>query len=133
MPEARQHIHAVTYLVHDYDQAIGWFRGKLGFTVVADEPLVEGKRWVLAAAGGDATFYLLLARAEGREQIAAIGKAAGGRVAYFLHCSDFPKTHTKMRSEGVNFLEQPRHESYGTVAVFEDLYGNKWDLIEPAR
>jgi predicted enzyme related to lactoylglutathione lyase len=108
MPEARQHIHAVTYLVHDYDQAIGWFRGKLGFTVVADEPLGEGKRWVLA-------------------------KAAGGRVAYFLHCSDFPKTHTKMRSEGVNFLEQPRHESYGTVAVFEDLYGNKWDLIEPAR
>lgn len=133
MPEARQHIHAATYLVQDYDEAIVWFVEKLGFKVASDEPLGEGKRWVLLSAGEGSNFYFLLAKADGADQAAAIGKAAGGRVAFFLQCSDFHSTHQKMSVAGVNFLEQPRHEAYGIVAVFEDLYGNKWDLIEPAR
>ncbi len=133
MPEAGQHIHAVTYLVRDYDEAIAWFVGKLGFTVASDEPLGGGKRWVLVSAEKGSNFYLLLAKADGVDQSAAIGKAAGGRVAFFLQCRDFRGTHQRMSAAGVNFLEKPRHETYGIVAVFEDLYGNKWDLIEPAR
>jgi catechol 2,3-dioxygenase-like lactoylglutathione lyase family enzyme len=133
MPDADQHIHAVTYLVRDYDEAIAWFVEKLGFKVQSDKPLDEGKRWVLVSAEEGNNFHLLLAKVDGADQIAAIGNAAGGRVAFFLQCRDFRSTHQKMSVAGVNFLEQPRHETYGIVAVFEDLYGNKWDLIEPAR
>jgi catechol 2,3-dioxygenase-like lactoylglutathione lyase family enzyme len=133
MPDTDQHIHAVTYLVRDYDEAIAWFVEKLGFTVASDEPLGEGKRWVLASAGGGSSFHLLLAKADGTDQLEAIGKAAGGRVAFFLQCRDFSQTHARMLSAGVNFVEKPRHETYGIVAVFNDFYGNKWDLIEPAR
>jgi catechol 2,3-dioxygenase-like lactoylglutathione lyase family enzyme len=133
MPEAHQHIHAVTYLVRDYDEAIGWFVEKLGFKVVSDEPLGEGKRWVLVSAGEGSNFHLLLAKAGGAEQIASVGKAGGGRVAFFLQCSNFHSMHQRMSAAGVNFLEKPRHETYGIVAVFEDFYRNKWDLIEPAR
>jgi catechol 2,3-dioxygenase-like lactoylglutathione lyase family enzyme len=120
----------VSYLVRDYDEAIAWFREKLGFEVKADTPLGEGKRWVVVAAkeGGA---RLLLAKAEGKEQKAQIGKAAGGRVAFFLETPDFAKMHEAMSRAGVRFLA-PRHEAYGTVAVFADLYGNKWDLIQPA-
>ncbi|MFN0191841.1 MAG: VOC family protein [Aestuariivirga sp.] len=122
----------VSYLVRDYDEAIGWFREKLGFDLTEDTPLGDGKRWVVVApkAGGGAR--LLLAKAEGRDQTAQIGNAAGGRVAFFLETSDFIETHKSMSRAGVRFLESPRHEAYGTVAVFEDLYGNKWDLIQPA-
>ena len=133
MPDADQHIHAVTYLVRDYDEAIAWFVEKLGFKVASDEPLGGGKRWVIVSADEGSNFYLLLAKADGADQVAAIGKAAGGRVAFFLQCRNFRSTHQKMSAAGVNFLEQPRHEAYGIVAVFEDFYGNKWDLIEPAR
>lgn len=133
MPDRGQHIHAVTYLVRDYDEAIAWFRDKLEFSLVADEPLEAGKRWVLVSADEGRNFNLLLAKADGAGQMAAIGKAGGGRVAFFLQCKDFARTHRRMRGAGVRFLEQPRHEAYGIVAVFEDLYGNKWDLIEPAR
>ena len=133
MPDTDQHIHAVTYLVRDYDEAIAWFVEKLGFTVLSDESLGEGKRWVLVSTDEGSDFHLLLAKADGVDQIAAIGKAAGGRVAFFLQCRDFRSTHQKMGGAGVNFLEQPRHEAYGIVAVFEDFYGNKWDLLEPAR
>lgn len=133
MPEARQHIHAVTYLVRDYDEAIAWFVEKLRFTIASDEPLGEGKRWVLVSPGEGSNFHLLLAKADGPEQVAAVGQAGGGRVAFFLQCSDFHGTHQKMSAAGVKFLEKPRHEAYGIVAVFEDFYGNKWDLIEPAR
>jgi catechol 2,3-dioxygenase-like lactoylglutathione lyase family enzyme len=133
MPDARQHIHAVTYLVRDYDEAIAWFVEKLGFTVASDEPLGEGRRWVLVSAGDGSGFHLLLAKADGTEQREAIGKTAGGRVAFFLRCSDFSLTHARMVSAGVDFIEKPRHESYGIVAVFNDFYRNKWDLIQPAR
>lgn len=121
---------AVTYLVRDYDEAIVWFTEKLGFVLVEDTQLSEKKRWVkVAAAQGG--ICLLLAKAEGPDQEAAIGKAAGGRVAFFLHTDDFSVTHARMLAAGVTFREAPRHEAYGTVAVFEDFYGNGWDLIEP--
>jgi catechol 2,3-dioxygenase-like lactoylglutathione lyase family enzyme len=123
---------AITYLVRDYDEAIAWFAGILGFDLIEDVALGEGKRWVIVAAK-DGGSRLLLARAEGLQQQAQVGRAAGGRVAYFLHTDDFGHDYEMMRSNGVVFRESPRHEPYGTVAVFEDLYGNGWDLIQPSR
>jgi catechol 2,3-dioxygenase-like lactoylglutathione lyase family enzyme len=120
---------AVTYLVRDYDEAIAWFTEKLGFALIEDTPLAGGKRWVLVGSSGS---WLLLAKAEGEQQ-AFIGKAAGGRVAFFLETADFATTFEKFAQAGVHFLEAPRYEAYGTVAVFADLYGNRWDLIEPRR
>ena len=125
-----QRLAAVTYLVRDYDEAIRWFGDSLGFHVVEDTPLDEGKRWVRVAARSGGS-VLLLARADGPEQMQAVGKAAGDRVAFFLHTDDFARDHAAMLAQGVTFRETPRHEAYGTVAVFEDLYGNGWDLIEP--
>ncbi len=121
---------AVTYLVRDYNEAIAWFVNVLGLTLIEDVPQSSTKRWVKVAAGQGGT-CLLLAKADGPEQEAAIGKAAGGRVAYFLHTDNFAVTHARMLAAGVKFREVPRHEAYGTVAVFDDLYGNGWDLIEP--
>jgi catechol 2,3-dioxygenase-like lactoylglutathione lyase family enzyme len=116
-------------LVRDYDEAIGFFVGKLGFELVEDAPQA-GKRWVVVRPrGSDAG--LLLARAVG-EQAARVGDQAGGRVFLFLETDDFARDHTAFTAGGVRFLEAPRREPYGTVAVFEDLYGNRWDLIEPA-
>ena len=123
-------IGAVTFVVRDYDEAIAWFASALGFSLIADTPLGDGKRWVLVGPGEGTP--LLLAKAEGSGQEAAIGKQAGGRVAFFLHTDDFARDHARMTAAGVTFRETPRHEAYGTVAVFEDLYGNPWDLIEPA-
>jgi hypothetical protein len=97
-----------------------------------DSPLGEGKRWILVAPRGSAGTKLLLAKAVTPEQIAAIGDQAGGRVFLFLHTDDFWRDYETMRSRGVRFRETPRAEAYGTVAVFEDLYGNKWDLLQPA-
>lgn len=126
-----QQLAAITYLVHDYDEAIGWFTNKLGFTLLEDTRLSETKRWVrVASTAGGAN--LLLAKAEGKIQIAAVGQAAGGRVAFFLHTDDFASTHARLWAAGVVFREQPRQEPYGMVAVFEDVYGNGWDLIEPS-
>lgn len=123
-------IGAVTFVVRDYDEAIVWFANALGFSLIADTPLCDGKRWVLV---GPATGTpLLLAKADGPEQAAAIGNQAGGRVAFFLHTDDFSRDHARMTAAGVTFREKPRHEVYGTVAVFEDLCGNPWDLIQPA-
>lgn len=121
---------ALTYLVRDYDEAIAWFTGALGFVLTADADLGGGKRWVTVAPAEDDT-ALLLARAVG-EQAAAIGKQGGGRVFLFLHTDDFARDHAAFTARGVRFLEEARHEAYGTVAVFEDLYGNRWDLIQPA-
>jgi len=120
----------VAYLVRDYGEAIRWFTDALGFTLVEDARLSPDKRWVVVAppAGGSS---LLLARADGPAQEASIGAAAGGRVAFFLHTDDFARDHAAMTAKGVRFFEAPRHEPYGTVAVFEDLYGARWDLIEP--
>lgn len=122
----------VTYLVRDYDEAIDWFTRCLSFALIENTDLGQGKRWVLVGAQGGGS-RLLLARAEGAWQQAAIGQAAGGRVAYFLQTDDFARDHAAMLANGVSFREAPRREAYGTVAVFDDLYGNGWELVEPLR
>jgi catechol 2,3-dioxygenase-like lactoylglutathione lyase family enzyme len=122
---------AITYLVRDYDEAIAYFTNKLGFTLVEDAPLGGSKRWVLVAAEAGGT-QLLLAKAATPEQVAATGRQGGGRVFLFLHTDSFRRDHEAFRTRGVVFLESPREEAYGTVAVFEDLYGNRWDLLQPA-
>lgn len=128
-----QSIATVSLLVADYDDAISFYCDTLGFNLVADTDLGGGKRWVLVAPAGQSGAQLLLAKASGAEQIAAIGKPGGGRVMFFLNTTTFAKDHARMLEQGIRFLEAPRHENYGTVAVFEDLYGNKWDLIEPKK
>lgn len=126
-----QTLAAITYLVRDYDEAIAWFVSALGFALQEDTPLADGKRWVRVAASPHG-LSLVLAKATTEEQVAAIGKAAGGRVAYFLTTDNFAESHRRMSAYGVRFRELPRREPYGKVAVFEDLYGNGWDLIQPA-
>lgn len=116
-------------VVDEYDRAIAFYCGVLGLDLLADTPLGGGKRWVLVGGAGGAR--LLLARADGETQAAAIGNQAGGRVGFFLETDDFEHDHARLVAAGVRFLEPPRHEAYGSVAVFEDVYGNKWDLIEP--
>ncbi len=116
------------YLVRDYDEAIAWFIAALDWRLLEDSDLGDGKRWV--RVGGAQGGQLLLARATSEEQLAAVGRAAGGRVAYFVHTPDFDADHARMVAAGVAFAEAPRHEAYGKVAVFADLYGNRWDLIE---
>lgn len=123
-------IATVAVVVADYDEAIAFYCGKLGFLLIADTPLGPGKRWVLVGPEGGGA-RLLLANADGAEQTAAIGKQTGGRVGFFLETDDFARDHRALANKGVRFLEAPRYETYGTVAMFEDLYGNKWDLIEP--
>lgn len=122
----------VTLVVRDYDEAIAFFTGALGFRLVEDSPLGGGKRWVVVAPEGGGA-GLLLAQAASPEQEAAIGNQTGGRVAFFLHTDDFARDYARMTARAVTFVEQPREEPYGTVVVFEDLYGNKWDLIEPRK
>jgi len=118
-------------LVRDYDEALAFYVGKVGFELVEDTDQGGGKRWVVVRPpGSDAA--LLLAQAMG-EQAARIGDQAGGRVFLFLETDDFDRDHARMSAAGVRFLEPPRREPYGTVAVFEDLYGTRWDLIQPAR
>lgn len=124
-------IATVALLVSDYDEAIGFYRDTLGFSLVADTPLGGGKRWVVVAPEGGKGAALLLAEAGDEVQRARIGDQTGGRVGFFLETDDFARDHARFTERGVRFLETPRHEPYGSVAVFEDLYGNKWDLIEP--
>ena len=122
----------VSLLVRDYDEAIAWYRDVLGFDLVEDTPQGPTRRWVRVAPRGGGGTALLLARADTPEQVAAIGRQAGGRVGFFLVTGDFAGDHAAMSARGVRFLESPRREAYGTVAVFEDIYGNRFDLIEPA-
>ena len=122
-------IGAVSLLVEDYDAAIAWFRDKLDFRKVADTDMGRGKRWVIMSPGGGGT-NILLARADDDEQRVIVGKQTGGRVFLFLETDDFEIAHAAMLKAGVEFLESPRIETYGKVAVFRDLCGNKWDLIE---
>lgn len=129
---AQQRLGAVSYLVRDYDEAIAFFTQRLGFRLEEDTALGGGKRWVRVAPPGSAGPSLLLAKAVTPEQSAAVGRQAGGRVFLFLETDDFTRDHRAMLSAGVVFDEMPRHEPYGTVAVFRDLYGNKWDLLQPA-
>jgi catechol 2,3-dioxygenase-like lactoylglutathione lyase family enzyme len=121
----------VALIVRDYDEAIAWFTGRLGFILVADEYQPEqDKRWVLVAPPGGAGTALLLARAATPEQARFIGNQAGGRVFLFLATDDFARDHAAMVAAGVGFVREPKAAPYGTVAVFEDLYGNLWDLVE---
>ena len=121
----------VAVVVRDYDEAIAFYTGALGFDLVEDTALEDGRRWVLVRPGAGGT-NLLLARAATPEQEARIGDQTGGRVAFFLHTDDFRRDYEAMKARGVKFCEEPRREAYGTVAVFEDLYGNRWDLLEPS-
>lgn len=123
-------IGALTLVVRDYDEAIAWYVDKAGFTLVEDTDLGGGKRWVTVAPAADAFPRLLLAKAATPEQEARVGDQTGGRVMLFLHTTDFEADHARMQAAGVRFLEEPRREPYGSVAVFEDLYGNRWDLLE---
>ena len=125
----KQHLGALALLVADYDEAIAWYTRALGFELIAD--IDQGrKRWVLLAPPGSTETRLLLARADGDEQASRVGNQTGGRVFLLLHTDDFQRDWQRMREQGVHFREEPRHEAYGTVAVFEDLYGNAWDLLE---
>lgn len=121
----------MTLVVRDYDEAISFFTGALGFNVVEDTPLDEGKRWVVVAPSESQGVSLLLAKAATPEQQAHVGNQTGGRVFLFLHTNDFWTDYHLLRSRGVRFAEEPREEAYGIVAVFFDLYGNKWDLLQP--
>jgi catechol 2,3-dioxygenase-like lactoylglutathione lyase family enzyme len=121
----------VALLVRDYDEAIAWFTGTLGFLLVQDTDLGGGKRWVLVKPRGVGAAALLLARAVDARQQARIGDQAGGRVFLFLHTDDFWRDYRAMLAAGVRFAEAPREEPYATVVVFEDLYGNRWDLLQP--
>ena len=122
----------LSFLVRDYDEAIDWFTRCLGFELAEDIDVGGGKRWVVVQPPGGGGAALVLGKAVGEQQ-ASVGKQAGGRVFLFLETDDFARDHARMRAEGVTFREAPRHEAYGTVAVFEDLYGNPWDLIGPRR
>ena len=122
----------VALLVSDYDEAIAWYCDRIGFALAEDVDLGSGKRWVTLEPG-EGGARLVLAKAEGERQAARIGDQAGGRVALFLETDDFSRDHTAMLAKGVTFKEEPRREAYGTVAMFSDLYGNLWDLIEPKR
>jgi catechol 2,3-dioxygenase-like lactoylglutathione lyase family enzyme len=127
----RQSIAHVALVVRDYDEAIAFFTQKLCFTLLADDPVPEqNKRWVLVAPPGGSGTSLLLARAATAEQEAFIGDQAGGRVFLFLSTDDFERDHRDMKAAGIRFVREPMDAPYGRVAVFEDLYGNRWDLIQ---
>jgi catechol 2,3-dioxygenase-like lactoylglutathione lyase family enzyme len=126
----KQHLGAVSLLVRDYDEAIAWFTGALGFTLVEDTDLGEGKRWVLVKPPGAADCHIMLAKAKNARELAAIGNQSGGRVFLFLHTDNFARDHAAFTARGVRFIERPRREAYGTVAVFEDFCGNRWDLLQ---
>jgi len=125
-----KHIGAISLVVRDYDEAINFYVGKLGFTLLEDTNMGNGKRWVIVSPHDSTQACLLLAKAASPEQESRIGDQTGGRVFLFLHTDDFWRDYESMKTNGVRFLEEPRNEAYGTVVVFEDLYGNKWDLLE---
>jgi catechol 2,3-dioxygenase-like lactoylglutathione lyase family enzyme len=127
----KQHIAAVTLLVPDYDEAIAYYVKRLGFKLIENTALSATKRWVVVAPPGNGETSLLLAQADSPEQRAAIGNQTGGRVFLILKTDDFARDFARFKNAGVAFLEEPRNEAYGKVAVFRDAFGNKWDLIEP--
>jgi len=128
----RQQLAHVALVVRDYDEALHFYTQHLGFQLVADTPLGDGKRWVLVAPPGrEGGSALLLAQADGPEQLRYVGNQTGGRVFLFLTTDDFWRDYHRMVARGVRFQETPREEVYATVAVFADLYGNLWDLLQP--
>ncbi|HYG07199.1 MAG TPA: VOC family protein [Stenotrophomonas sp.] len=126
-----QRLALTTLVVRDYDEALAWYRDVLGFRVLSDQALGEGKRWIVVAPRSEDPTGLLLAQASDAHQRSRVGDQTGGRVGFFLHTDDFWYDYKAMRERGVEFLENPREEAYGIVAVFRDLYGNTWDLLEP--
>lgn len=126
-----QHLASIAFLVRDYDEAIDYFTRGLGFRLLEDTPVSPEKRWVRVAPPGAHGTSLLLARAATPEQQAAVGRQGGGRVMFFLHSDDFERDFAAYTVAGVRFVEAPRDEPYGRVVVFEDLYGNRWDLVQP--
>jgi len=125
-----QSLALTTLVVRDYDEAITFYVEQLGFALSRDDDMGGGKRWVVVTPPGSQG-GLLLAKASGEAQAARVGDQTGGRVGFFLHTDDFDADHARMQAAGVKFLEAPRREPYATVAVFEDLYGNRWDLLQP--
>jgi len=128
-----QWIAHIALVVKDYDEAIAFYTQKLGFRLIEDTWLSETKRWVLVAPPGAAECCLLLAEASNESQLASVGNQAGGRVFLFLFTDDFWRDYHIFTQRGIHFVRPPQEESYGTVAVFEDLYGNLWDLLEPSK
>ena len=126
-----QRLAHVTLLVREYDEAIAFYTNVLGFALTADQDLGDGKRWVVVSPLGSIGCGLLLAEAITEEEKRGVGNQGAGRVWLFLHTDDFWRDHSVLQARGLHFLETPRSEPYGHVAVFEDLYGNKWDLLEP--
>ncbi|MEM5550623.1 VOC family protein [Pseudoalteromonas neustonica] len=130
MTNIKQHIGSMALVVKNYDDAIAFYTQKLSFYLVEDTDLGNGKRWVLVSPPNSNGTNLLLAKASTPEQLEAIGNQTGGRVFLFLHTNDFWRDYKTMQKNGIRFNEQPCEEAYGTVVVFEDLYGNKWDLLQ---
>ncbi len=126
-----KHIAYFALIVDEYDQAIEWYTSALGFVLIEDTALSATKRWVVIAPPGSTGSSILLARAASPEQVAAIGNQCGGRVFLFLHTDDFHRDHAALKAKGVEFVREPELQPWGMVAVFRDLYGNLWDLIEP--
>ncbi|MEM7791969.1 MAG: VOC family protein [Verrucomicrobiota bacterium] len=127
----KRQISKIALVVPDYDEAIGYYTQKLGFALTEDTAMGSGKRWVTIQPKEGEGPQIVLAKAKNEAELAAVGNQTGGRVFLFLETNDFWRDYEKMATEGVDFTEQPRHETYGTVVVFRDLYGNKWDLIGP--
>jgi catechol 2,3-dioxygenase-like lactoylglutathione lyase family enzyme len=131
--EMQQELTQIALVVADYDAAIAFYTNKLQFTLVEDTVLSDVKRWVVIAPPGSAGCRILLAKAATEEQKSRIGNQTGGRVFLFLHTDDFWRDYTAMKEKEVSFITEPANQSYGTVVVFEDLYGNRWDLIGPNK
>lgn len=131
-PQFRQSLGLVSLVVRDYDEALDFFVGRLGFELIEDTPVPEqNKRWVVITPPGSKGCGLLLARASAPDQESHIGNQTGGRVFLFLYTDDFWRDYERFRAQGIEFVRPPKEEGYGTVAVFKDLYGNLWDLLEP--
>lgn len=127
----KQFIARIALVVNDYDEAIEFYTKKLNFSLVEDTSLGEGKRWVVIAPRGEDNCSLVLAKADSAEQKSRVGNQTGGRVFLFLYTDDIARDYQNMTAKGINFKRLPEKMPYGTVAVFEDLYGNLWDLIQP--
>lgn len=127
----KQSIARIALVVRDYDEAIEFYTKKLDFSLIEDVKLDENKRWVVVAPPGSKECSLLLAKAANDEQLKSIGNQTGGRVFLFLFTDDFWRDYNKMKDRSINFVRPPAEHEYGTVAVFEDLYGNLWDLLQP--
>lgn len=129
----KQHIAHISLLVSDYDEAINFYTQKLNFTLIEDTPISDDKRWVRVAPAGSRECCLLLAKASSDEQKKFVGKQTGGRVFLFLYTDNFERDYQNLIRENIQIVRAPKQENYGTVAVFADLYGNLWDLIEPKK